>query len=110
LVIIRYHKGGTSSIGSVFSTNSLYQIERCLFLFIDLVKEPFYPVVRLEAPLLGLNFRSAKVELLDVRLSLDHDLTIKQGHDIAHEIRNVIQKRYSDVEEVLIHVNPYFDE
>jgi cation diffusion facilitator family transporter len=49
-------------------------------------------------------------KLLDVRLSLDHDLTIKQGHDIAHEIRNVIQKRYSDVEEVLIHVNPYFDE
>ncbi|TAI09608.1 cation-efflux pump, partial [Bacillus velezensis] len=46
----------------------------------------------------------------DVRLSLDHDLTIKQGHDIAREIRNEIKRQFSDVEEVLIHVNPYFEE
>ncbi|OLQ46636.1 transporter [Bacillus licheniformis] len=49
-------------------------------------------------------------KLLDVRLSLDHDLTIKQGHDIAREIRNEIKRQFSDVEEVLIHVNPYFEE
>ncbi|UJX18605.1 cation diffusion facilitator family transporter [Bacillus sp. R45] len=49
-------------------------------------------------------------KLLDVRLSLDHDLTIKQGHDIAREIRNEIKRHFSDVEEVLIHVNPYFEE
>ncbi|AEB22423.1 MULTISPECIES: cation diffusion facilitator family transporter [Bacillus amyloliquefaciens group] len=49
-------------------------------------------------------------KLLDVRLSLDHDLTIKQGHDIAREIRNDIKRHFSDVEEVLIHVNPYFEE
>ncbi len=49
-------------------------------------------------------------KLLDIRLSLDHDLTIKQGHDIARLIRNGIQKEYPDVEEVLIHVNPYYKE
>ncbi|MEG7357330.1 manganese transporter MneP [Bacillus sp. 0209A] len=49
-------------------------------------------------------------KLLDVRLSLDHDLTIKQGHDIAREIRNEIKRQFPDVEEVLIHVNPYFEE
>ncbi|MGM0950843.1 MAG: cation diffusion facilitator family transporter [Bacillota bacterium] len=49
-------------------------------------------------------------KLLDVRLSLDHDLTIKQGHDIARKIRNEIKRQFPDVEEVLIHVNPYFEE
>ena len=47
--------------------------------------------------------------LLDVRLSLDHDLTIKQGHDIAHEIKKDIQDQYPDVEEVFIHINPYYE-
>ena len=49
-------------------------------------------------------------KLIDVRLSLDHNLTIKQGHDIASEIKNTVQSKFSDVEEVLIHVNPYFEE
>lgn len=49
-------------------------------------------------------------KLIDVRLSLDYRLTIKQGHDISHEIRNTIKSIFPDVEEVLIHVNPYFEE
>ncbi|MGE7915652.1 cation diffusion facilitator family transporter [Lysinibacillus xylanilyticus] len=47
-------------------------------------------------------------KLLDIRLSLNHDLTIKQGHDIAREIKNEILNKYPDVGEVLIHVNPYY--
>jgi len=47
-------------------------------------------------------------KLLDIRLSLNHDLTIKQGHDIAREIKNELLNKYLDVEEVLIHVNPYY--
>jgi len=47
-------------------------------------------------------------KILDIRLSLNHDLTIKQGHDIAREIKNEILYKYPDVEEVLIHVNPYY--
>jgi cation diffusion facilitator family transporter len=49
-------------------------------------------------------------KLLDVRLSLNHDLTIKQGHDIARDIKNEILNKYPDVEEVLIHINPYYIE
>ncbi|MFE5360131.1 cation-efflux pump, partial [Bacillus cereus] len=30
--------------------------------------------------------------------------------DIAREIRNKIKRQFSDVEEVLNHVNPYFEE
>jgi cation diffusion facilitator family transporter len=49
-------------------------------------------------------------KLLDIRLSINHNLTIKQGHDIARVIKNEIQNKYPDVGEVLIHVNPYFKE
>ncbi|HET7580333.1 MAG TPA: cation diffusion facilitator family transporter [Bacillales bacterium] len=48
--------------------------------------------------------------LLDLRLSFDYDLTIKQGHDIAREIKKEIQHQYPEVEEVFIHINPYFED
>lgn len=47
--------------------------------------------------------------LLDLRLSIDYDKTIKEGHDIAHKVKKDIQNRYPDVEEVFIHINPYFE-
>lgn len=47
--------------------------------------------------------------LLDIRLSLDHNLTIEKGHDISHQIRKEIQKKYPKIKEVFIHVNPYFE-
>ncbi|MCI4140039.1 cation-efflux pump, partial [Bacillus vallismortis] len=49
-------------------------------------------------------------KLLYVLLSLDHDLTIKEVHDMARDIRNEIKRQFPDVEEVIIHVNPYFEE
>ncbi|HET7658686.1 MAG TPA: cation diffusion facilitator family transporter [Bacillales bacterium] len=48
--------------------------------------------------------------MLDVRLSIDHDKTIKEGHDTARKIKNEIQDKFPDVEEVFIHINPYFEE
>lgn len=48
--------------------------------------------------------------LLDVRLSLDHHLTIAEGHRISHRIRVQVQKEYPETKEVFIHVNPYFEE
>lgn len=47
--------------------------------------------------------------LIDLRLSIDHFKTIKEGHDIAHDIKKDIQNRFPDVEEVFIHINPYFE-
>lgn len=47
--------------------------------------------------------------LVDVRLSLEHDLTIKEGHDIIRKIRDAVQKEHPNVEEVLIHINPYYN-
>ncbi|MGE8000731.1 cation transporter dimerization domain-containing protein [Lysinibacillus sp. NPDC093190] len=39
---------------------------------------------------------------LDIRLSLNHDLNIKQGHDIGREIKNEILNKFPGVGEFLI--------
>ncbi|MCQ6264327.1 cation diffusion facilitator family transporter [Fictibacillus sp. WQ 8-8] len=46
--------------------------------------------------------------ILDLRISLNYDLSIKEGHDIARDLRDEIQKRFPDISEVFIHINPYF--
>ncbi|SFA80588.1 cation diffusion facilitator family transporter [Bacillus sp. cl95] len=48
--------------------------------------------------------------LVDVRISIDHFKTIKEGHDLAREIKGALMKKFDNVEEVLIHLNPYFPE
>jgi cation diffusion facilitator family transporter len=48
--------------------------------------------------------------LVDVRVSVPAELTIQQGHDISRLIKNTIMEQHSDVDEVLIHLNPWYDE
>jgi cation diffusion facilitator family transporter len=48
--------------------------------------------------------------LVDVRIAIDHFKTIKEGHDLAKEIKEALMKKYDNIEEVLIHLNPYFSE
>lgn len=47
--------------------------------------------------------------IIDLRISVDHQLTIKEGHDLGRAIKLRIQEKYDHVQEVLIHLNPYFD-
>lgn len=46
--------------------------------------------------------------LVDIRVGIPASLTIQEGHDISSEIRNTIMKEYADVDEVLIHLNPWY--
>ncbi len=46
--------------------------------------------------------------MVDIRISIDADKTIKEGHDIATEIKFTLMEKYTNIEEVLIHLNPYF--
>lgn len=46
--------------------------------------------------------------LVDLRISIDHFKTIKEGHDLAKLIKGRMMERYDNIEEVLIHLNPYF--
>ncbi|MFP3123456.1 cation diffusion facilitator family transporter [Ectobacillus funiculus] len=48
--------------------------------------------------------------LVDVRISIDHFKTIKEGHDLGKEIKKALMDKHDNIKEVLIHLNPYFPE
>ena len=47
--------------------------------------------------------------LVDLRVSIPGDLTVQQGHDISRKIKKMIMETHHDVDEVLIHINPWYD-
>jgi cation diffusion facilitator family transporter len=47
--------------------------------------------------------------LVDVRISMRGDMTIQQGHDTGSDIKQKIISAHSDVGEVLVHVNPWYE-
>jgi cation diffusion facilitator family transporter len=46
--------------------------------------------------------------LVDLRISIDHYKTIKEGHDLSRKIKETLMNKYDNIREVLIHLNPYF--
>ena len=48
--------------------------------------------------------------LVDLRISIDYDKTIKEGHDLSRQIKKKLMKKHDNINEVLIHLNPYFKE
>ena len=48
--------------------------------------------------------------MVDLRISIDHSKTIKEGHDLSREIKLELMNRFDNIQEVLIHLNPYFPE
>ncbi len=44
--------------------------------------------------------------LIDLHALVDGDLTVTEGHDLAHRLKDRIQEAIPNVEEVLIHVEP----
>ncbi len=46
--------------------------------------------------------------LVDLRISIDHEKTIKEGHDLSREIKRALMNKHDNVKEVLIHLNPYY--
>jgi cation diffusion facilitator family transporter len=47
--------------------------------------------------------------LVDARISMRGDMTIQQGHDAGREIKHKIMEAHTDVGEVLVHVNPWYE-
>lgn len=47
--------------------------------------------------------------LVDVRVSIPWHFTIKKGHDLSREIKQKLMKNHKEIEEVLIHLNPWCD-
>lgn len=48
--------------------------------------------------------------LVDLRIAIDHYKTIKEGHDLAKMIKQKLMDKFDNIQEVLIHLNPYFSE
>lgn len=48
--------------------------------------------------------------LVDLRASVDGTLTIQEGHDIIRKIKKTIMAENEDVDEVLVHLNPWYEE
>ena len=47
---------------------------------------------------------------MDLRISIDHEKTIKEGHDLSRKIKKALMRKHDNIHEVLIHLNPYFPE
>lgn len=48
--------------------------------------------------------------LVDIRIAVSGVLTIQEGHTISSRLRNKIMGQNQDVDEVLIHLNPWYPE
>ncbi|MET3292150.1 cation transporter [Brevibacillus fluminis] len=48
--------------------------------------------------------------IVDIRVSVPNELTVKEGHDISRLIKKSIMNEHQEVEEVLVHLNPWFAE
>lgn len=47
--------------------------------------------------------------LVDLRVAVPGQLTVQEGHDILREIKETIMDAHQDVDEVLIHLNPWYE-
>lgn len=48
--------------------------------------------------------------IIDVRVGVPAELNIQEGHDVSKKIKATIMDQHKDVEEVLIHLNPWYEE
>ncbi len=46
--------------------------------------------------------------LVDLRIAINHSMTIKEGHDLSKKIKATLMGKYDNIKEVLIHLNPYY--
>lgn len=45
--------------------------------------------------------------IVDVKISVNPQITVLEGHDIAKAVKNDLMDRFSQVSDVFVHVNPY---
>lgn len=45
--------------------------------------------------------------VIDVKISVDPYITVEEGHAIARKVKQTLQNKHADIEDVLVHVNPY---
>lgn len=54
--------------------------------------------------------RSGQYIIIDLKLEMAPDMTVKQSHDVASEVKRLIFMAYPNVGDVMIHINPHEEE
>ena len=54
--------------------------------------------------------RSGQFYIVDLKLDMDPEMTVKQSHDVATEVKRIIFEQMNDVGDVMIHINPHDEE
>jgi cation diffusion facilitator family transporter len=54
--------------------------------------------------------RTGQYLIIDLKLDMDPYMTVKQSHKIAVEVKRLIFKRFPNVGDVMVHINPHEDE
>ena len=44
--------------------------------------------------------------MIDLHIGIEENLTIKHGHEITHDIEDMLMKEFEGVSEVIIHLEP----
>lgn len=53
--------------------------------------------------------RSGQYVIIDLKLEMDPQMTVKESHDIATAVKRAIFERFPNVGDVMIHINPHDD-
>ena len=54
--------------------------------------------------------RSGQFVIIDLKLDMDPEMTVKRSHAIATEVKRLIFDRFPNVGDVMIHINPHDEE
>jgi cation diffusion facilitator family transporter len=54
--------------------------------------------------------RSGQYIIIDLKLDMDPEMTVKHSHDIATRVKALIFERFPSVGDVMIHINPHEEE
>ncbi|MGM8364507.1 cation diffusion facilitator family transporter [Virgibacillus sp. W0181] len=45
--------------------------------------------------------------IIDIKVSVDRKITVEQGHEIAKNVKTTLMEKHKEIEDVLVHINPY---
>ena len=46
---------------------------------------------------------------VDIHVLVNAELPVREGHKIAHQVKDELIKQYSNISDVLVHIEPYYD-
>jgi cation diffusion facilitator family transporter len=49
-------------------------------------------------------------QFVDLEIFVERDLSVFDGHKIAHKVRNILIEKYDDISDVMVHVEPYMED